>query len=420
MKPTLIISFDYIQDGEPGVSYAIGCLLANLKSHPRYGSEFDIIHIPLNLSINPNLTIEEVLTKITKSCSLNKISNIAIGCYVWSDHITNPLIDALKQTGFRGKIILGGNQIQLNSCETVYPKADKYIIGHGEESLLKAITDPHDNNIIYEGRHSISQLPSPYLSSEIQIPQNQSKVRLETKRGCPYRCSFCAHKDLDNKKIINRDMKVIEQEILLFKRKNVGKINVIDPVFNTGSYYLTILNLFIKHRVKAQITLQTRFELLFKKEGSKFIDLCKRLNVHLEFGLQTIHPEEYKVINRHNNINQVKKAMKLLNESGISFETSLIFGLPNQTLESFKSSVSFVMDNHGENITAFPLMLLNGTELSKQKKTLGLKEKIIGNGRMPYVVANKSFTNEDWIQMQKIAGKLETNASRIIINQYAS
>jgi radical SAM superfamily enzyme YgiQ (UPF0313 family) len=44
-------------------------------------------------------------------------------------------------------------------------------------------------------------LPSVYLSGEIAVSLDAPMIRLETKRGCPHACSFCAFRDQQTRKV---------------------------------------------------------------------------------------------------------------------------------------------------------------------------------------------------------------------------
>lgn len=82
-----------------------------------------------------------------------------------------------------------------------------------------------------------------------------------------------------------------------------------------------------------------------------------------EYGLQTIHSNEQKAIRRRDNLKKFAKTMVELGSRGLPFEISIIFGLPLQTLDSFKRTVDFCLSVAGGGkgiIRAFPLMLLRG------------------------------------------------------------
>ena len=98
-----------------------------------------------------------------------------------------------------------------------------------------------------------------------------------------------------------------------------------------------------------------------------------------------------------------------MNQRKISYEVSLIYGLPNQTVDSFKRSIDFLLNQGCREITAWPLMLLKGTPLFYEKNKWGLREEIIGDFNIPVVTSSSSFDRNDWLKMQKIAHSLELN-----------
>jgi hypothetical protein len=57
---------------------------------------------------------------------------------------------------------------------------------------------------------------------------------------------------------------------------------------------------------KPKISFQVRFEFIKGKNGDRFLELIKQLNAELEFGLQTIVPKEYEVIERRNEKEKIK------------------------------------------------------------------------------------------------------------------
>jgi coproporphyrinogen III oxidase-like Fe-S oxidoreductase len=82
---------------------------------------------------------------------------------------------------------------------------------------------------------------------------------------------------------------------------------------------------------------------------------------------------------------------------------SLIFGLPEQTLDSFLASVRWCLERRVPVIKAFPLMLLRGTPLERTRHRWRLRER---GTNMPIVVASSSFDEHDWAQMARISEAL--------------
>ncbi len=137
-----------------------------------------------------------------------------------------------------------------------------------------------------------------------------------------------------------------------------------------------------------------------------FLILCSQLNVHLEFGLQTIHETEFRNIQRPNKMDKVSKAIQLLHKYNQSFEVSLIYGLPGQTFNSFRSSIDYLTDRNVISIKAFPLMLLEGTKLADDVNKYNIVQDVIDGSNIPHVVSCNSFSRNDWERMHDYATKI--------------
>ncbi|WP_143337113.1 B12-binding domain-containing radical SAM protein [Dokdonia pacifica] len=407
MKRLLIISFDLIREGESEKSLAISSLVGFLKADDRYGKDFVVNHISINMYTIKN---SFNLHKHLKNIDYNIYDYIALSAYIWNEYLINPLMASIKTTfGFSGDFILGGYQISYSqNPQKEYPLCTYFISGYAEQSLLDIISN-NTTNFYLDSKIDFKNIPSPYLTGELQIVKNQEMVRLETKRGCPYRCTFCAHRDLNTNRVHKGSLDKVFQELEFFKKKEVKKINIIDPIFNAGTDYLLVMEKLIDIRFSGLVSVQARFETIKGDRGRKFLDLCSKLNMNLEFGLQTASEQESNLINRKNNPEVIKQVMSKLKQRNIPFEISLIYGLPSQTLKSFKESIDFAYTNGCKKVTAFPLMLLKGTELYDQKSTFLFKEKIIGDFNIPIVVESDSFSESEWKQMEHIANQLAEN-----------
>lgn len=414
MKNVLIISFDLVRPDEVNQSLSIASLLAYGKSNPGYGIDFQLTHHSVNMFEKDTYASCEAVINSMSHLELHKFDIVAISCYVWSEYLINSLIIGLRKRGFNKAILLGGYQISYSTKDLLkyeYPDCQFFVSGYGEQALIDAIYTNATSNmpLFFSENIDFTAIPSVYTNGEIQISYNQPMVRMETKRGCPYRCSFCAHRDLKNNKIYKRSEDKIFAELDLFRAKEVQKINVLDPVFNVGKEYLGILEEAKRIGFKGMLSLQSKIELILNHDGGQFLDYCSELNVCLEFGVQTIHENEYKVIKRHNSIEKIEKVMRLLNERNINYEMSIIYGLPNQTVESFQQTINFLQKNGCQNLAAYPLMLLKGTELFAEKEKWNFREKITDDFNIPVVVSSNSFNESDWLLMQNIAGGLMAN-----------
>jgi radical SAM superfamily enzyme YgiQ (UPF0313 family) len=405
IKKALLVTFDFTQRGKTGTGLAAACLISACRHHHDYGNKFTISHLPIVMPAKneKKLSAENIMTHIHKVIRLEQLDRLVLSCYIWSSKFIEPIIKLCKANGFKGKVILGGYQIHADTCRALYPSGDYYILGYAEKSLPEAILD--DTAIthrIIDTPVDLQSLPSPYLDGTLPITNGIEMIHWESRRGCAFKCNFCAHRDLIHKRVKLFGIEKVKSELDLFKLKNVKKINVLDPIFNLEDNHLSIMEYAIKIELKSLLSFQVRFENI--KED--FLKLCAQLNVHLEFGLQTTHKDESIIIERGNNMRRVDKTITLLHKYKQSFEVSLIYGLPGQTLESFKSSIDYLNKRNVKVIKAFPLMLLEGTKLAKDKGKFNIIEDIIDESNIPHVVACYSFSNDEWKKMHQYANKL--------------
>lgn len=405
---TILIDFNWSRDKDPRIPLGHASILSFL-------AQFDRIQVTsLIFSVNKNLSVKDVVEKILGKVDSNTV--LAFGVYIWGESIVRKAIRLLREKGFRGQIILGGPQISYSGpgLEEIYPEADVFIRGFGEEALAelllsskKTIQGVHwkgefDNNL--QANLELSNLSSPWLNGICPV-KNQAFVRWETQRGCPFRCAFCQHHEPGSRlKRSNLDYNRIKAEIELFCRSGVKEIAVLDPIFNMGPYAIEILEYFHRLGFKGRLALQCRAE----TTTDEFLEAASKLDVKLEFGLQTVIEEESQAIKRKNQIPIVDKVLGKVRDLGIFHEVSLIFGLPLQTTESFLKSVDWCLERQVPVIRAFPLLLLRGTALELEKAKWGL----ISMNSTNLAFESNSYSFEDWSFMAKIseALKLTENA----------
>jgi radical SAM superfamily enzyme YgiQ (UPF0313 family) len=409
----ILLDLPWTRDKDPRIPLGHACLLAALRTRTR--AELRSLVIPCN---SPDATWSLITDRILAEADRggNDV-DLAIGVYVWAEPLITPLLAELRRAGFRGRIILGGPQISYAPREIahLYPDADVFVRGYAEAALCELVNDPgrpRVPGVVYRDGFDLGQqaepeleaMPSPWLSGVVDV-EPDSFIRWETQRGCPYRCSFCQHRDAGSVPARHRtDEGRIEAEIRLFARKRVREIAVLDPIFNArapGAHdrATRILEQFLALGFRGHLSLQCRPELI----DEDFLAVCAGLNVQLEFGLQTTEPNEWKPIRRGNQLARVDAALRGCRERGIDHQVSLIFGLPGQTLASFERSIEWCLVRQVPVIKAFPLMLLRGTELELQREHWGLRET---DTAMPVVCGSNSFDERDWVEMARLSEAL--------------
>jgi len=293
----------------------------------------------------------------------------------------------------------------------MYPGVDAFVRGYGEEALatlastsqalpIRGVHWAGTEDLARQAEVNLEALPSPWLTGTIPL-KDQAFIRWETQRGCPFRCAFCQHRE-PGARLRRRALGLsrIEAEIDLFCASGVRDIAVLDPIFNLAPHAVAVLERFAERGFAGRLSLQCRAESIH----AAFLHVASTLDVCLEFGLQTIHGNEGRAIHRGNQIERVDSALAQVRALHIRHEVTLIFGLPLQTLASFEASVAWCLEREVPIIKAFPLLILRGTELERDRDKWSL---IDGGGAMPTVMQSSTFDIDDWQAMACLSEALK-------------
>jgi radical SAM superfamily enzyme YgiQ (UPF0313 family) len=102
------------------------------------------------------------------------------------------LADLYRADGI--KVVLGGLHVSALPAEALQ-HADAIVIGEGEPAWPILIDDFKKGRLqhIYDTRKSkFSLADAPMPRFELLDPSNYNRLTVQTQRGCPYRCDFCA------------------------------------------------------------------------------------------------------------------------------------------------------------------------------------------------------------------------------------
>lgn len=429
-KKVLQLSLDWCRPKDPPISLGAASIVSHLRNH-----KVDVVPLSYNTN-SPHFDTDAVIHDIFAS-SPNEHTLLGIGAFIWNETNLQDILSKLHNYNFPGKILLGGPQISYatGNLEEYYPLVDIFCRGYAEDAVLKLVTSstidkplPEIGGIVYKGLPDMKQqatcnlntLPSPFLDGTVPP---QKFLRWETQRGCPFRCSFCQHRESDlptaSSFHIRQPLKNsrILDEVEWLTRKQVTDIAVIDPTFNAGPNYLEVMDSFIYHKFQGKLALQCRFEMIKDVFLEKVVQLNSQgARIVLEFGLQTAIKNEAKAIQRPNQMKRVEDTIAKLKAMEIEYEVSLIFGLPLQTLNSFVESVNFCLGHEVPVVKAWPLMILRGTPLDTRlmREAYGLKEMSISASdeidrvqvNIPHVVSSSTFSYKEWVKMAKVADLL--------------
>ena len=371
-RPVVLVSMDWIRPGDPPFGLGTASVASALRGA---GVEVRVVADAVN---HPGFCTDAFFAKVLAAVDeAGADVLVGIGAFVWCEDEVQQLMRVL---GDRAEIVLGGPQVSYTGpgeLEALYPNATYFVRGHGEAAMIALATGSAENghaglhvaradDLARRADHPLEQLPSPHLDGTSPIGPF---VRWETQRGCSFRCTFCQHRQPGTRlRRAEFDSGRMQAEIRAFQDAGTKRIAVLDPIFNMNRRRaIALLGDMRRIGLTAELSLQCRFELT----DTAFLDALEGLDVELEFGLQTIHDDEARAVGRPNRMDKVADVIANLNDRGIPYEISLIYGLPLQTLDRFRASVEWCLDRGVPRVRAWPLMLLRGTALYSERDRWG-------------------------------------------------
>ena len=96
----------------------------------------------------------------------------------------------------------------------------------------------------------------------------------------------------------------------------------------------------------------------------EFLKLCKSNKVNrLSIGIETINDKFYELLNRKNNIDEIKNKILLSKKYFSNINIDLMYAFPNETLEDLKSDLDFFKSLDIEHISIYSLIIEENTKL---------------------------------------------------------
>lgn len=238
-------------------------------------------------------------------------------------------------------VMLGGIYATLMTDHAqLYSGADQVISGQFENGIVKLITGSQ-GTIYFKNEF-------PYPAWHL-TKQNKYRV-IMTSRGCPYRCTFCAS-DILNADIFQRRKPedVIREIEFYYGKENVTNIVFYDDALLIGhkQHLQPILRGLIDRQIK--VSFHTPNGLNAREIDEELAELMYESSFRtIRLSLESVNPEIQK-LQGNNKVNNAlfTRAIKNLYAAGYKpgdIECYLILGLPNQTPNDVRDSLSFVSD----------------------------------------------------------------------------
>ncbi len=222
----------------------------------------------------------------------------------------------------------------------------------------------------------LSYIPSPYLTGVMdEFFQEALIPNMETDRGCPYPCTFCAWgssyyqkmgffpKDRIKQEleyIVDMESKTRKTNILCIDNSNFG-INDNDVEFAQ-----IIRELSDKSGYPRKVT--TFWAKNQKDRVEKIANILGGRLVSVDASLQSMNPATLEATKRKNISQEAYKYfLTNLNKKGIDSDAEMIYGLPEETRESYLNALKKLFEWRAGNLLNYHCRILKGAEMSNPK-----------------------------------------------------
>jgi len=432
------------------VPYAIGCLKSYFHEHAKQEAEVKLFKFP-----------EELAVEFPQQ----KPTMVGFSNYMWNLNISYMFAEAMKKLSPKTLIVFGGRNYPIETHRQEkwlkdHPAIDIYLTGNGEEPFQKIADvwlETHSINKVkraeIDGVHSyvdgklhktvlvqakdgydqeprvenLAQTPSPYLMGYLDefIVDPRLNPLVESNRGCPFQCTFCADGISAQNKIYKTNPKRFEDELTYIAERYKGKYLLIADD-NFGMYPEDVEISKIIARCREKYDFPHHLQVCAGKNNQARIIECSDIlkgTLRLGASIQSMDDEVLKNVKRSNISYQklIDVSMRVSDTEASSY-SEVILSLPGDSKEKHYSTIDKVVDAGINQVRLLTLIILDGSELGTDSeiKKFNIKTRYravhrsfgnyeIGGEVLPSVeieevcVENESLPFEDYIECRRFA-----------------
>lgn len=354
--------------------------------------------LPCNFYYKPDHSIHVIKNLIR----LRRPPLIAISCNSYNRFACLMIARIAKEVDPSIHVVLGGvhptfldKQILLN-----YPFVDFVIRNEGEAAFLALVealrTNGNVSNIAglsfrdgerfvrnrFESRRvNLDGAPLiDYEYFEAQGIKNDTSrgygarsYPVETSRGCPYSCNFCATVGMFGRRLTYRSVNKVMEQITRVPQRKERMILFHDMNFTLNKEYVREL---CQALIKKDINIPWGCSMRIDLVDADLFQLMKKAGcVTTFFGIESLSETILKEISKGYTPEDAIEGVRIVAATGILPRLSFIIGFPGETDETLKESMINCMKlPPGIQAHVAPLMILPGTEIYAKALREGFDE----------------------------------------------
>ena len=288
---------------------------------------------------------------------------VGISCMTAAAPRAYQLSSVFREKG--AKVVLGGIHPTVMPQEAI-THCDCVVMGEAEGCWSELLEDFRRNRLMKFYRSfdfDLAKFPIPKLNHN-HTPFHVSPILCT--RGCPYDCEFCSVTGIYGKKFRHRLIQDIVKEIATRGGKKFFFLddNIIGDVKFAKELFTALSDLRIRWVGQASISLVKDKALLKLAEKSG----CAGLFI----GIESVSSHNLKRLRKTpDNAKEYSQAIKIIQDQGILFDASLVFGFDDDDKSIFERTLDFLDKNRVAIATFNILTPYPGTAIFERFKKEG-------------------------------------------------
>ena len=301
---------------------------------------YPIITLPHLAALTPRKHDVKIVNENYDDIDFNeKVDLVGITSYTMTAPRAYEIADEFRKRGV--KVILGGYH-PTALPEEAKQHADSVILGLAENSWPRAVEDMEKGKLkpFYERDLDFDVEKIPPLRRDL-IRHNPFLGAIQTTKGCPHKCEFCAISSFCGSIVKQRPIKNVIEEI-----KNMpNKMFVIhDPHLTLNKKYaVELFKEMIRQKIKKKWVANGTTNVLANAD-EKFLKLARKAGcVEWFVGFESVNQEALNHINKkHNKVETFRTLIKNLHKFNMTVQGGIIFGFDEDTPDVFDATIETI------------------------------------------------------------------------------
>jgi len=370
------------------------------------------------------------------------------GSYDWNHNLTLATIKKVKELNPSCLIIFGGANAEIHTKDNIpllqqHKGIDYIVYGDGEKPFSNLVNQyknfrgekdwlskvkeiPIDGcRTLLEGElitgspfdavMEMDEVPSPYLNGFFDLLLEDPTLMpiIQNIRGCPYLCRFCVS-GTQFGKIRHFSLDRLKEEIFYLQKNAKNRfLRFSDDNFGIVEHDVEVAK-FIRHNFETNVYPAGLKVYSAKKQTDRVREVGKILKPLMTYviSFQTTTKEVLKVTKRVSaKHKEAIVSLEFCRKNGLSTGTELIFGLPGESLASWKNVIDTTLSYGFDSVSMNPLWLLKGSDLNRPEmrreneyvgkfmlaeNAVTSYEDVFSLERDEIAVQSKDYTFEEW------------------------